>query len=115
MTDIDSLFVTAKAGEILRNAGIAQVTKNERKEFRAKVTAAFLLWLVDAPDTFLIEDFRMHWEATGGGVPHHHNFWGAITRFRDIADRIEPTGEVRTSRSATSHARRMLVWRRKVL
>jgi hypothetical protein len=100
-------------GVELRDAGIALVTENSAEDFKERICIAFHYWLRTAPSEFLIEDFRIWWRHNGGEDAHSPNFWGAFTRLPGVSPLIETTGEARRPVAKASHARIVLVWRRK--
>ncbi len=98
-------------GEVLRDEGIAKVTKHNGKWMeRALWHAEFFAQL---HQSFTGEDIRFH-VSREIGCPAHPNAWGALINTLLKRKIIKPTGEYRKMRDSCSHARKTPVYRKAI-
>jgi hypothetical protein len=105
-------------GRALRDQGMESVETNSG-EWKHIVRGLGETWMArqSVNTTFTGEDIRMFVQSMGVPQPHHPNAWGAviggiIRRALKVKD-IEVVG-IRGSNNPTSHARRVVVYRKSV-
>ncbi len=94
------------SGELLRDEGIAKVSEHNGKWMELCIEKA---QRACSGDTFTGEDIRMALSQIVG-LPHHVNCWGALINALLKKKIIVATGEYRSMKDETSHARKTPVY-----
>lgn len=96
-------------GKQLRDKGIERVSEHNN-DWLARCIGEAIIFVASRED-FTGEDIRFRCEAYVGS-PKHPNAWGALTKSLVSRKIIQPTGEYRTPRDKSSHARMIQVYRK---
>lgn len=99
-------------GRTLRDTGAALALQNAGNEWHDLAVGVALQLFASAGDRgALFEDVREYATQRGLAAPPSPNAWGAVCLAMSKRGLIVKTGELRSSRLASSHARAAAVWR----
>jgi hypothetical protein len=98
-------------GSTARDAAIAQVSENEKREWRQLHDQELSRFLGEKGGAaFITEDFRQWFMKRGNPAPHHPNVWGAMWMHATQQGLVLKTGRQRHMQDLRSHARLTTEW-----
>lgn len=107
MTTTDSMTYDLFAARALRDEGIERVSGNTPPDF--KLAFAEVAKTLTPGEYLTAEELRARCMARGG-IPHHHNAWGAAISGLVKRGRLKNTGRYVQATLDTSHARRIALF-----